>query len=59
MGLLYIIDSVLLIIIYLAVYMTLKPFSPSAILVATVLGVIGVGPYFSSNTVFEMLSLSR
>lgn len=59
MDLLYIIDSVLLIIIYLAVYMTLREHAPAAMLVATVLGVVGVGSYFSSNTAFEMLSLSR
>ena len=59
MDLLYIIDSVMLIIIYLAMYMTLKEVSPNGMLVATILGVIGVGAYFSSNTAFEMLSLSN
>ena len=59
MDLLYIVDSVLLICIYLAIHMTLKDTSPSAMLVATVLGIIGVGAYFSSNTAFEMLSLGR
>lgn len=59
MDLLYIIDSFILIIIYLALYMTLRDFAPSAMLIATVLGIIGVGAYFSSNPVFEMLSLSR
>lgn len=59
MDLLYIIDSFLLIIIYLAIYMALREVSPSAMLIATVLGIIGVGAYFSSNPAFEMLSLSR
>lgn len=59
MDLLYILDGVLLIIIYLALYMTLKDHCPVAMLVGTVLGIVGVGSYFSSNTAFEMLSLAH
>ncbi|MDX9939223.1 MAG: hypothetical protein RBT44_04640 [Sphaerochaetaceae bacterium] len=59
MDLLYIVDSVLLIIIYLAMYRTLQEYAPAAMLVGTVLAIVGVGGYFASNTAFEMFSLAR
>jgi hypothetical protein len=57
-DLLYIVDSVLLIFIYLALYIVLRRASESAMLIALVLGIVGIAAYFASNTAFEMLSLS-
>jgi len=59
LDLLYIVDSVLLILIYLALYAVLKRAGESSMLIAVVLGLIGIAAYFSSNTAFEILSLSN
>lgn len=58
LDLLYIVDSILLILIYLALYMALKRFGEAAMLIGLVFGITGVAAYFASNTAFEMLSLS-
>ncbi len=59
LDLLYIVDSVLLILIYLAVYLVLRRAGESAMLIALVFGIVGIAAYFASNTAFEMLSLSN
>jgi hypothetical protein len=59
LDLLYIVDSVLLILIYLAVYFVLRKAAESAMLIALIFGIVGVAAYFASNTAFEMLSLSN
>jgi hypothetical protein len=59
LDLLYIVDSILLILIYLALYIVLRRAGESAMLVAVVFGIAGVVAYFASNTAFEMLSLSN
>jgi hypothetical protein len=59
LDLLYIVDSVLLILIYLGVYFALRKAAESAMLIALVLGLVGIAAYFASNTAFEMLSLSN
>jgi hypothetical protein len=59
LDLLYIVDSVLLILIYLAVYQVLRRAGESAMLIALVFGMVGIAAYFASNTAFEMLSLSN
>lgn len=59
MDLLYILNNMLLIPIYLALYGALKHEAESAMLVALVLGLVGIAAYFSSNTAFEMLTLSN
>ena len=58
LDLLYIVDSVLLILIYIALYTVLRKAAESASLIAVVLGIAGIAAYFASNTAFEMLSLS-
>ena len=58
MDLLYIINDILLVLIYLALYFALKPAGPSIMLVALVLGLLGIAAYFASNPAFEMLALS-
>jgi hypothetical protein len=59
LDLLYIVNSVLLIPIYLALYIVLKRAGESSMLIAIVLGITGIAAYFASNTAFEMLSLSN
>lgn len=57
MDLLYLVDSALLVIIYLGLYIALRPTGESPMLIATALGIVGVAAYFASNPAFEMLSL--
>jgi hypothetical protein len=59
LDLLYIADSILLILIYLALFVVLRRAGESAALIAVVLGIAGIAAYFASNTAFEMLSLSH
>jgi len=59
MDLLYIVNNTLLILFYLGIFSVLKQINFSAALIALVLGVVGVAAYYSSNTAFEMLSLSN
>jgi len=58
LDLLYIVNNVLLVLIYLALYIALKKAAEAGMLIALVLGLVGVAAYFASNTSFEMLSLS-
>jgi len=58
LDLIYIVDSALLILIYLAVYFVLRKAGESVMLIALILGIVGIAAYFASNTAFEMLSLS-
>lgn len=58
LDLLYLLNNTFLILIYLALYMALKPASPSWMTVAMALGFTGIASYFASNTCFEMLALS-
>lgn len=59
MDLLYIANNTLLIIFYLGLFSALRKVNFAAVLIALVLGVVGVAAYFASNTAFEMLSLSN
>jgi hypothetical protein len=59
LDLLYLVDSALLAVMYLALYIALRKTSESAMLVGTVLGLVGVAAYYASNTAFEMLYLSN
>jgi len=58
LDLIYIVDSALLILIYLAVSFVLRNAGESVMLIALILGIVGIAAYFASNTAFEMLSLS-
>ena len=58
LDLLYLVDNTLVIPLYLALYIALRRYSQSAMLVAEALIFVGLAAYFSSNTAFEMLSLS-
>ncbi|NJC96372.1 MAG: DUF4386 family protein [Anaerolineae bacterium] len=59
LDLLYIVDSILLVLIYLAVYFVLRRAGESSMLIALTLGIVGIAAYFASNTAFEMLTLSN
>ena len=58
LDLLYILNNAIIIPIYLALYITLKREAESAMLIALVVGLVGIGSYFASSVAFEMLSLS-
>lgn len=58
LDLLYLFDTALLIVLYLALYVALRQASESAMLIGTALGLVGAAAYFASNTAFEMLALS-
>lgn len=59
LDLLYLVDNVLMIPIYLALYFTLKPINKSSLTIALTLSLVGLATYFASNPSFEMLSLSN
>jgi len=59
LDLIYIVDNVLVAILYLAIYMTLRVYNESLMAIALLLGYLGIAAYFSSNTGFEMLSVSN
>ena len=59
LDLLYSVDTVLVVLIYLALYAALRRASPSFMAIALTLGLVGIAAYFASNTAFEMLSLSN
>ncbi len=58
-DLLFILDNLLMILIYLALYMALKRINPSAMVIGLALSLVGIAAYLASNTAVEMLSLSR
>jgi hypothetical protein len=58
MDLLYIVNNSILVLIYLALFFALRRSSETAVLIAMLLGTLGVAAYYASNTGFEMLALS-
>jgi hypothetical protein len=59
LDLIYVVINALLILLYLAFYFILKRTNEVVITVALILGLVGIAAYFSSNTSFQMLSLSN
>ena len=59
LDLLLVVDNVLLIPIFLALYILLRRTSESTMVVATALGFTGIMMYIASNPAVEMLSLSE
>ena len=55
---LYLINNIIVAIMYLAFYVTLKPNHESQMTLAVLLGLMGIAAYLSSNRSFEMLRLS-
>jgi len=54
-----IVDYALLVLMFLALYVALRRTNPSAMLIATTLGIAGTAVYFASNNIFSMLFLSE
>lgn len=58
-DLLYIINNVIVAIMYLALYLKLKSKNESIMLLAVFLGILGICAYFASNRAYEFLNLSN
>ena len=58
LDVLLLVDWVLMVPVWLALYVALRRTSPSAVLLSVTLALVAVSTYFASNTAFEMLSLS-
>jgi len=59
LDLLYIFNNAILVLIYLALYFSLREVNETAMLIGLVLGLVGITAYFASNMSFEMLNLSN
>lgn len=59
MDLLYLVNNAVMVLIYLAIYMSLRRHAETAMLVSLALALVGIAAYYASNTAFEMLALSR
>ncbi|NLF36887.1 MAG: hypothetical protein GX584_07030 [Clostridiaceae bacterium] len=55
---LYLFNNMIIVIVYLALFFLLYKERPVAVILAFILGVIGVACYYPSNPAFEMLTLS-
>jgi hypothetical protein len=58
LDLLYIVNNLLVLLLYLGLFLTLWAISRSAATIGMLLGSIGMAAYFASNTAFEMLRLA-
>jgi hypothetical protein len=58
-DLLYILDNILMIFVYLAFYVSLYRKNQALLIVATVIGLVAIAAFFASNNAFSMLTLSR
>jgi hypothetical protein len=58
LDLLYVLQNVLLVLIYLSLGAALHRINESLMAIALALGLVGIAAYFPSNTAFEMLDLS-
>ena len=59
LDLLYILNNTILIVIYLALYFSLRKINEAVMLIGLVMGLVGITVYFASNMSFEMLALSN
>ena len=59
LDIIYILDNVLVALLYLGLYFLLREENESVMTIALLLGFLGIAAYFSSNTAFEMLSASQ
>ena len=58
-DLLYLINNILVALMYLGFYVSLKKYNESVMKIALLLGLLGISAYFASCKAFEMLSLSK
>lgn len=56
---LYLINNTIMIILYLSLFVALYKESPLTVLIAFILGMVGLVCYYGSNPSFEMLTLSK
>lgn len=56
---LYLFNNMIIVIIYLALFVLLYQEKPVTVLLALILGLIGIACYYPSNPAFEMLTLSN
>jgi hypothetical protein len=56
---LYLLNNMIIVIIYLALFVLLYQEKPVTVLLALILGLIGIACYYPSNPAFEMLTLSN
>ena len=59
LDLIYLLNNAILILFYLGLYLSLRKTNPSAMLIALILGLVGIAVYYSSSIAFEMLSLGN
>ncbi|NIA29392.1 MAG: hypothetical protein GWP06_05690, partial [Actinobacteria bacterium] len=59
LDLLYIFSNTLLLLVYLGLFSALRHTNFAYMLIAIVIGFVGITAYFSSTVCFEMLSLSK
>jgi hypothetical protein len=59
LDLLYIINNIIIIFVYLGLFAALRKTNFALMLIALVVGLIGIAAYFASTVAFEMLSLSN
>ncbi len=59
LDLIYLLNNAILILFYLGLYLSLRNTNPSAMLIALILGLVGIAVYYSSSIAFEMLSLGN
>lgn len=59
LDLLYILNNILLIFVYLGLFFALRKVNQAYMLVAVILGLVGITSYYASTAAFEMLSLSN
>jgi hypothetical protein len=55
----YLFNNIIIVIIYLALFVLLFQERPVTVLLALILGLIGIACYYPSNPAFEMLTLSH
>lgn len=56
---LYLFNNIIIVVIYLALFVLLYRERPVTVLLALILGLIGIACYYPSNPAFEMLTLSK
>ena len=59
LDLLFIVNNVLVLLVYLGLFLALRRRYPSAVTIGLLLGSVGVAAYMASNTGFEMMSLAH
>lgn len=58
-DMLYIINNIIVSMMYLAFYITLRSTNKSVMTIAILLGFLGISAYFASNKSFELLNISN